>query len=551
MSIANIRYPDGQDFPLGCASINTTSAIEISYLEGARSNIQAQIDSIDPNPIFLTPPGDILVVSPENGIISSTNYGAGVTVNQNLAFNNDVKIGSLAIANDAITGSITTTELSYLEGASANIQAQIDSIGVPTTLTPAGDMVVASVTGSPITSSGYGSKVTINQDLGLGSLTIHSNGGTGTLTTTELSYVEGVTANIQAQLDSIGAPIVLTPPGDIVVVSATNSPISSTDYTSPTITINKNAHFIDNVVIGSVTIVPDATTGSITGTELGYSAGLTANIQAQLDSLGVPVVLSPPGDMVVASSTGSPITSNGYGSSVTISQNLTLHGSLFESDAPANIITPSANSLHAFEVSDSIGTQQFNIDCINKITSVAGQNSLDKFDIYNQSGSKIIQVDTSNGRLYLNGISLNIPYAVQTYCNTNVLVSTYPTFTQIPFDSTPFHVGIPFGSNAFTVPVAGLYSISMSVNFVLGTSIAASRNFWFNFYVNGVPKTQEYGVVSATTFTFITTIFTGQFQYNYVTPLQAGTLITYQTAVGAGTGTVNVQNAYMSLVKIA
>jgi hypothetical protein len=141
--------------------VNTSpvTVTELSYLLGARDNIQTQIDNIQ-----------------------GTFTGAVTTI-----ISSNLTPDRVAVSDGngkVATGSITTGELSYLSGARSNLQTQIDTIkdsfsGAVTTI------ISSNLTPDRILVSDANGKV-----------------GVGTATTTELGYLSGVTSSIQTQINS-------------------------------------------------------------------------------------------------------------------------------------------------------------------------------------------------------------------------------------------------------------------------------------------------------------------------------------------------------------
>jgi hypothetical protein len=548
MSVGSLLSPNPYSIYLGHVKVqndNTAGTIttqDMSYLEGLRSNVQEQIDDLGAPPT-LTPAGDVLVVSADNTIVTSTNYGAPITINQATTINDSLTLGNLTITNTlGSTGGINNSELFYLNGLRSNAQAQIDTIGTPPTLTPDGDIVVVSSIGSIISSTGYGGPVSLNQDLEIGSLTLHNSGGTGTTTTTDLQYLQGGLSNFQAQINDIGTPPTVTPPGDMVVVSSIGSIVSSSSYGSP-VTISQD------LGLGTLTIHQNGGTGTTNTTDLQNIQGSHSNFQAQIDSIGTPPTLTPQGDIVVVSDINSIISSSAYGNPVTVSQNLTLSGNLFQSNSAQNIFSPTSDSLSAFQVKDSGGIQQFGVDTVNKIVSVNGQNSRDKFDVFNSVGARILQVDTANNIMYLNGLPMTIPYACQVTCTTPILVATYPSFSQITPLNILYNVGGVVNGNSIVCPLSGLYQFCIQVKFILGSTTAADRDVWLDLYKNGGSAYGKWGS-PGTTVDNNGGLYTGIFAWTGNIRLATSDALTFYTAVGQGFGTVTVSQIYISFVKI-
>jgi hypothetical protein len=229
---------------------NITTATELAYLSGVTSNVQTQLDGKGPSYTLgsvSSSPTSVLVITgsgaPVNGSLTFTINKSSATENGYLSstdwstFNNKQNAISLT-ANSAVnTGSTgqlvasitTATELAYLSGVSSNVQTQLDG--------KASAFTLGSVSSSPtsvMTITGSGAPVngsltfTINQSsstangyLSSTDWTTFNNKGnrivgspnqavsTGSTsqfvasitTATELSYLSGVSSNVQTQLD--------------------------------------------------------------------------------------------------------------------------------------------------------------------------------------------------------------------------------------------------------------------------------------------------------------------------------------------------------------
>ena len=135
---------------------------------------------------------------------------------------------------------LTTEKLLYLANVTSDIQAQIDAIPVPATLTA-----------SRATVTDAQGKVAVSD-----------------VTSTEVGYLDNVSSNIQTQLDSKQA------------------------------TITGSATSIDNETLdGERAVITSAqgkiaASSTITTTELNYLDGATSNIQTQIDAIPVPPTLT-------------------------------------------------------------------------------------------------------------------------------------------------------------------------------------------------------------------------------------------------------------------
>ena len=192
------------------------------------------------------------------GTISSSSFSTNTTVNvtwdsgnlSNEAITN-VYVGALSKTNDSIPtgisatkiadGTISDTEFQYLNGVSSAIQTQLDAKN-------------ATITGSAST---------IDTESLTANRAVISNGSqkiaVSDVTSTELGYLDGVSSNVQTQLDAKQATI-----------TGAATTIDTEDLTaSRALTSNGS---------GKVEV------SAVTSTELGYLDGVSSAIQTQLDA---------------------------------------------------------------------------------------------------------------------------------------------------------------------------------------------------------------------------------------------------------------------------
>ena len=206
-------------------------------------------------------------------------------------FNGDAYISSsLYLSGTAITS--TAAEINYVDGVTSNVQTQLDSkqatiTGAATTIAT-DDLTVSRA----LTSNGSG-KVEVSA-----------------VTSTELGYLDGVSSNVQTQLDSKQATL-----------TGGATTIASSDLTaSRALTSNSS---------GKVEV------SAVTSTELGYLDGVTSPVQTQLDSklsssgnitTGGNIII--PDSGTVGSSTDNDAMTIASNGNVTFSQDLTVSGDI-------------------------------------------------------------------------------------------------------------------------------------------------------------------------------------------------------------------------------
>ncbi len=228
------------------------------------------------------------------------------------------------------SSSITTTELGYLDGASANIQGQLDALStladgkiyvgnssnVATEVTPSGDVTITSAGVTAI-----GSGVIVNADVSASaalalsklaattaSRAIVSDGSgvitPATTTSTEIGYVNGVTSAIQTQLNAkltstlADGSVFIGNGSNVATANAVTGDvtISNTGVTAiaggaiVNADVNASAAIVHTkmaALTASRAMVTDgsgfASAATTTAAEIGYVNGVTSAIQTQID----------------------------------------------------------------------------------------------------------------------------------------------------------------------------------------------------------------------------------------------------------------------------
>tara|TARA_R100001440_G_scaffold36558_5_gene55694 strand:+ start:2557 stop:5673 length:3117 start_codon:yes stop_codon:yes gene_type:complete len=194
----------------------TATVAEVNFIDGVTSNIQTQLDAKQ-----------------------ATITGAATTIDDaNLTASRAVVSdgsGKIAVSD------VTSTEVGHLDGVSSNIQTQIN--GLQSQITGG----ATTVTDSDLTADR--------------ALFSDSSGkiGASDITTTELGHLDGVTSNIQTQIDS---------KQNIITGAATT--IDDTNLATERALISNSS--------GKVAV------SDVTSTEVGYLDGVTSSVQNQLDA---------------------------------------------------------------------------------------------------------------------------------------------------------------------------------------------------------------------------------------------------------------------------
>jgi hypothetical protein len=185
----------------------TVTPVELSYLSGVTSNIQTQLNS---------KPG----LSTNNTYTGSNTYSNSVIFNNFASFVGTTSFSNATVflANIIVNSTIISpVELSYIDGASSNIQTQLNNkCGISSNNTFTG-------------TNTFNNTVSFNNDILANSTTI---------TPVELSYIDGVTSNIQTQLN-------------------TKAGLSSNNTYTGTNTYNNDITLTGNMKVGIVVGVPN------------------------------------------------------------------------------------------------------------------------------------------------------------------------------------------------------------------------------------------------------------------------------------------------------
>ena len=253
---------------------STITSTELGYLDGVTSNIQTQLDDKSTNITGSATTIDTETITASRALVTdgsgkvavsavtSTELGYLDNVTSNVQTQLDAKSGSITgsartIDTEILSGTramvtntdgtvavsdVTSTELGYLDGVTSNVQTQLDA--KQATITGGASTIVTNnLTTSRVLTSNSSGKVMASS----------------TITSTELGYLDGVTSNIQTQLDD----------------KSTNITGSATTIDTETITASRAL-----VTDGSGKVA----VSDVTSTELGYLDGVTSNVQTQLDA---------------------------------------------------------------------------------------------------------------------------------------------------------------------------------------------------------------------------------------------------------------------------
>jgi hypothetical protein len=243
----------------------------LSRLSGLTGNVQTQIN----NKLNLSG-GSISGILITNGFVVNftSTFTGNVTLSSNLIFNS---VGGSLVLFDGTT--LSQTEFSRLSGLTGNIQSQINN-----KLSLSGGSITGILTTNGFVvnfTSSFTGNVTIKSNLIL-------NDGT-TLSQSELSYLDGVTSNIQTQLN-LKAPI-----NNATMTNSINL-INSSDSKGfifiPSSTLNQTNNFvasgealISTQTVNNSSLILTTNNSSLSyGIRINSSSSTSASITAQVGS---------------------------------------------------------------------------------------------------------------------------------------------------------------------------------------------------------------------------------------------------------------------------
>jgi hypothetical protein len=230
-------------------SIGTVTSTEIGYLDNVTSSIQTQLNSKTAQANLAT----------YTGTTAPATYASIANLN------------SKASASSLATYTGTTAPATYASIANLNTKTTQSNL--------------ATYTGA--TATAIGLKANSASPTFTGTVVLPSTTSIGTVTNTEIGYLDNVTSSIQTQLNSKTAQSNLaTYTGNtetIIDTKATQSNLAT--YTGATATaIGLKANTASPTFTGTVVLPSTTSIGNVTNTEIGYLDNVTSSIQTQLNS---------------------------------------------------------------------------------------------------------------------------------------------------------------------------------------------------------------------------------------------------------------------------
>ncbi len=202
-------------------AIGNVTSTEIGYLDGVTSSIQVQIDNATL---------DIGDIQNTLGNITASEIGYLDNVSSNIQSQLDNKLsttdaantyaplanasftGSISLPSTTSIGDISSAEIGYLDNVSSNIQAQLDA--------------------KLATSSAASIYAPLTDPTFINSVTLPANTAIGSVSSTEISYLDNVSSNIQTQLDAKAPTASPTFTGTVSGITASMVGLGNVDNTS-------------------------------------------------------------------------------------------------------------------------------------------------------------------------------------------------------------------------------------------------------------------------------------------------------------------------------
>lgn len=217
-------------------TLGDVTSTEISYLDNVTSNIQTQINTKAPS-------------------------------------NDPSFTGNVTLPSTTSIGNVSDIEISYLNNVSSAIQTQLDA--------------------KLATASAASIYAPLSDPTFISSVTLPANTTIGTVTSTEIGYLDNVSSSIQTQLNSKAPTANPTFTGTVSGITASMVGLGNVDNTSdankPISTATQSAldlkaPLANATFTGTISLPATTSIGDVSATEIGYLDNVTSNIQTQLNA---------------------------------------------------------------------------------------------------------------------------------------------------------------------------------------------------------------------------------------------------------------------------
>lgn len=253
---ANISYVDSQvstlQTQINTANTNISAKANTSYVdsqdalkENTANKATTMTGNTTSNTLFLTAKAIYDWAVGLFAPISSPALTGTPTAPTATVGTNTTQIATTAYVMNAVVGGIDLSSYATLAYVNAGLAVKANSTS-PT-------LSDATLSGTTTTISSTNTNI-------LGTVALPATTSIGTVSSTELSYVDGVTSSIQTQLNTKAATTYVD-----------SQDALKANIASPTFT-------------GTVTLPSTTSIGNVSATEIGYVDGVTSSIQTQLDS---------------------------------------------------------------------------------------------------------------------------------------------------------------------------------------------------------------------------------------------------------------------------
>jgi Major tropism determinant N-terminal domain len=292
-------------------SIGNTTSTEISYLHGVTSGIQTQLDAKAPtaNATFTGTTSGITKAMVGLGNVDNTtdankpiSNATQVALDLKAPIANATLTGTVVLPSTTSIGSVSATEIGYIDGVTSSIQTQLDAklasstasstyapianpnftgtvSGVTKAMVGLGNVDNTTDANKPIstaTQTALDLKAPLANATLTGTVVLPATTSIGTVSATEIGYVDGVTSSIQTQLNAKAPSDSPTFTGTVSGVTKAMVGLGNVDNTSDT---NKPISTATQTALDLKAPIANATfTGTLTAPTISATDLTTANL---------------------------------------------------------------------------------------------------------------------------------------------------------------------------------------------------------------------------------------------------------------------------------
>jgi hypothetical protein len=286
---------------------STVSATELGYVDGVTSSIQTQLDAKAPtaSPTFtgtvsgitksMVGLGNVDNTSDANKPVSTATQAA---LDLKADLSSPTFTGTVVLPNTTSVGTVSSTEIGYLDGVTSSIQTQIDTKAASTDVS-AHTSATTSVHGISDTAQlayknaadqTFTGNLEVDGNMTVdGNLTVNGTtfNASATTITIEDNLVQLAHQNAANTVD-LGIVVAYNDgtakhAGIVRDVSANKWKLFEGVTDEPSTTVNFAQGTLDDLEVADIT-ASSATIGNVSNTELQYLDGVTSSIQTQLDA---------------------------------------------------------------------------------------------------------------------------------------------------------------------------------------------------------------------------------------------------------------------------